>query len=168
MLSTHYRSPLDFTKDAIIQSRNALDRLYGALRSVHDIDVDQMPAVPSEVIDALSDDLNTPLAISKLHALAGELNKTDDDKQKRLLKGQLLAAGDLLGILQQDATAWCQWSPVSRGRLDEAAIDALITERQEAKASKNFARADAIRDELKGQGVMLEDGPEGTSWRRAG
>ncbi len=168
LLSTHYRSPLDFTKDGILQARNALDRLYGALRAVQDIDVDQMPAAPADVVAALSDDLNTPLAISKLHGLAGELNKTDDDKQKRLLKGQLLAAGDLLGLLQQDATAWCQWRPVSRGGLDEAAIDALIAERLEAKKAKNFARADEIRDELKNQGVMLEDGPEGTSWRRAG
>ncbi|MAJ64304.1 MAG: cysteine--tRNA ligase [Alphaproteobacteria bacterium] len=168
LLSTHYRSPLDFTKDGLKQSRSALDRLYGALRSTQDLSIDRIPEPPADLVAALRDDLNTPLAISKLHGLAAIINKSDDPAERAKAKGELLAAGDLLGLLQQDAEAWYKWQPSARASLDEQVINDLIEERQTAKQDRDFARADEIRDQLKDQGVLLEDGPTGTTWRRTG
>ena len=168
LLSTHYRSPLDFTKDGLKQSRSALDRLYGALRSTQDLSIDRIPEPPVDLVAALRDDLNTPLAISKLHGLAAIINKSDDPAERAKAKGELLAAGDLLGLLQQDAEAWYKWQPSARASLDEQVINDLIEERQSAKQDRDFARADEIRDQLKDQGVLLEDGPTGTTWRRTG
>jgi cysteinyl-tRNA synthetase len=167
LLSTHYRSPLDFTKESLAQSRSALDRLYGALRSAQDVAVDNV-APPADVIAALEDDLNTPLAISKLHGLANELNKAETAAARSDLKGKLLASADLMGLLQQDAEAWAKWQPQTRSGLDEATIEQLIKDRLDARANRDFRKADEIRDSLKDQGVLLEDGPEGTRWRRAG
>ncbi len=168
LLSTHYRSPLDFTKDGLKQSRSALDRLYGALRSTQDLSIDRIPEPPADLVAALRDDLNTPLAISKLHGLAAIINKSDDPAERAKAKGELLAAGDLLGLLQQDAEAWYKWQPSARASLDEQVINDLIEERQSAKQDRDFARADEIRDQLKDHGVLLEDGPTGTTWRRTG
>mgnify|MGYP001219674462 FL=1 len=144
LLSTHYRSPLDFTKDGLKQSRSALDRLYGALRSTQDLSIDRIPEPPADLVAALRDDLNTPLAISKLHGLAAIINKSDDPAERAKAKGELLAAGDLLGLLQQDAEAWYKWQPSARASLDEQVINDLIEERQTAKQDRDFARADEI------------------------
>ncbi|MBV6632413.1 MAG: cysteine--tRNA ligase [Alphaproteobacteria bacterium] len=169
LLSTHYRSPLDFTKDGLRQSRAALDRLYSALRDASDVAVDELPAPPSDVMEALADDLNTPLAISRLHALAATLNKAEDDAAKLKAKGELLAAADVMGLLQSDAEAWAKWQPRTRtGGLDDQAIEQMIADRLAARDARDFAKADEIRDSLTNQGIVLEDGPEGTRWKRAG
>jgi cysteinyl-tRNA synthetase len=113
---------------------------------------------------ALNDDLNTPIAIAEIHALAKQLHKAAED-QKPVLKARILAAGNLLGILEQDAQGWLQGA-ASADAISAADIEALIEERQRAKLDKNYTRADEIREELLGQGVVLEDSREGTQWKR--
>ena len=146
----------------------SLTWLASFLRSTQDLSIDRIPEPPADLVAALRDDLNTPLAISKLHGLAAIINKSDDPAERAKAKGELLAAGDLLGLLQQDAEAWYKWQPSARASLDEQVINDLIEERQSAKQDRDFARADEIRDQLKDHGVLLEDGPTGTTWRRTG
>jgi len=165
LLQTHYRQPLNWTADGVRQAKETLDRCYTALRAAADVEA-QPSAPPPAVMDALADDLNTPLAIAHLHEAVGALNKASRADEKAALKGRLLAGGDVLGLLSQDPEAWFKRSPAAAGGLDEAAIEALIVERREARKARNFARADQIRDELKAQGIMLEDGAAGTTWRR--
>ena len=143
LLQTHYRQPLNWTADGVRQARETLDRAYGALRTVSDVGATPADPPPA-LVEALADDLNTPLAISHLHEAVGALNKASDAVEKTRLKGRLLACGDLLGLLGQDPEAWFKWQPeaASAGSgLDDAAIDALIAERAEARKSRDFARA---------------------------
>ncbi|WP_193163967.1 cysteine--tRNA ligase [Microbulbifer hainanensis] len=164
LLSAHYRSELNFSADLLDQAQRSLDSLYGALRETEQVEADEVDLGGSAFMAALEDDLNTPIAISELHQLAKELNKAAAGDQPRL-KGALLEAGKLLGILQQDPEAWFQQV---RGGEDISAdeIEQLIAERQQSKLDKNYARADEIREELKARGVVLEDSREGTKWRR--
>ncbi|MCK7597383.1 cysteine--tRNA ligase [Microbulbifer sp. CAU 1566] len=164
LLSAHYRSELNFSADLLDQAWRTLDGLYGALRESQSVEPATADLTGSAFLAALHDDLNTPIAISELHQLAKELNKAESADQA-LLKGQLLAAGALLGILQQDPEAWFKQS---RGgdEISESEIEALIAERQQSKKDKNYGRADEIRQELKAKGVVLEDSREGTKWRR--
>jgi cysteinyl-tRNA synthetase len=113
---------------------------------------------------ALEDDLNTPKAIAELHGLASELNKASHPDRKAALKGAILAGGNLLGLLQQDPEAWFKQGA---GDLDDAAIEDMIQRRVDARAAKDFAEADRLRDELVSNGIILEDGPTGTKWKRA-
>ena len=163
LLKTHYRQPLDFTKDGIREAQAALDRFYGALRGRSAQD----GAVPEALIDALSDDLNTPLAIGQLHELASTVNKASDDDAKSRAAMDLRAAGGQLGLLQQDPEAWFKWQPPAQADgLTDDEIDALIAERIDARKAKDFARADAIRDQLTAAGIIVEDSAEGATWRR--
>ncbi|MBP2300098.1 cysteine--tRNA ligase [Azospirillum picis] len=164
LLSAHYRQPLDFTRDGIRQAKGTLDRWYQALRG------DPAPLdqdLPFDVLAALEDDLNSPLAISHLHELATAVNKAKSDAEKAAAKGALLAAGRQLGLLLQEPEAWFRWAPKggTQGLSDEA-VEQLIAGRKAARAAKNFAEADRIRKELADQGIILEDGPQGTSWKR--
>lgn len=165
LLRTHYRQPLDFTKDAVSQSRQTLDRVYRALRSVAHLEPGPS-VVPENLQAALCDDLNTPEALSHVHELVGALNKATLDADKATLKGQLLAAGDLLGLFQDDPERWLHWRGDDPEQLQETTIEAMIEERTIARRTKDFATADRIRDELLANGIMLEDQPEGTIWRR--
>ena len=149
LLSAHYRQPLDFTHEGLVQAKATLDRWYGQLRGRQLAAAD---AVPSSVEDALSDDLNTPLAISAIHQL-------DDPAVLR-------AGANALGLLQQDAEAWFRWTPAGTVGPTEAEIESAIAARQSARKAKNFAEADRIRDDLAAKGVVLEDGPKGTVWKR--
>ena len=168
MLGTHYRQPLDWTLDGLAEAKRGLDRLYGALRAVGDIAAEDTP-VPDGVRAALEDDLNTPLAIAQLHEVATALNKAETDAERARLKGALLAGGALLGFLTADPEAWFKWAPEDAGcGFDDAAIEARIEARAQARKCKDFAEADRIRDELAGAGIMLEDKADGTIWRRAG
>jgi cysteinyl-tRNA synthetase len=149
LLSAHYRQPLDFTPEGLAQAKATLDRWYGLLRGK---DATAAAGVPGKVEDALSDDLNTPLAISAVHQLSEP--------------AELLAGAGALGLLQQDPEAWFRWAPVGATGPEDAEIEAAIAARQAARRAKNFKESDRIRDELKARGVILEDGPKGTTWKR--
>jgi len=164
LLSAHYRQPLDWSPETVAQAAAALDRLYQALRQAQAVDAEP-GEVPASVRDALADDLNTPLALREMHALATALNKAPDTATARARKAELLAAGRALGILAEDPAAWFRGSRTEQGPSDEE-IERLIGERRAARTQRDFARADAIRDQLAEQGVILEDGPAGTTWRR--
>ena len=167
LLSGHYRQPMDFSLDALKQARSGLDRLYTALRSVEDIE-GANTGLPVTVGAALEDDLNTPSAIAELHEIATSLNKSTDPAEKAALKGAILASSAVLGLVQSDPEDWFKGTPGDDGGLDDGTIENLIERRVEARRQKNFAEADRIRDELAAEGIVLEDGPQGTTWRRAG
>jgi len=167
LLSAHYRSGLNFSAELLDQAESTLGSLYATLREVGDIELDvDVPLADEPFYRALQDDLNTPVAIAELHNLAHQLHKATA-AEKPLLKARILAAGNLLGILEQDPEAWLQGG-VSADVISADAIEALIAERQGAKQARNYARADEIRQELLDQGVVLEDSREGTRWRRSG
>jgi len=162
LLSAHYRQPLDWSDALIEQSVRTLDRLYGTLRDL--AGVEATAAIPQAVEDALDDDLNTPQALAEVARIAGEARKAADAGEKARLKRELLGAGLALGLLQQSPADW-----FARGASgdDDARIQALVDERAAAKQARDFARADAIRDRLAGEGILLEDTPQGVRWKRA-
>lgn len=165
LLSTHYRSPLDWTDELLSSSKNSLDRLYGALEEMQDIEaVTPEPETTEKFYNALREDLNTPLAFSELHALAKQANSATEAKQKAELKGALLECGSQLGLLQQEPAVWFG---LGNEEIDAGHIDALIEQRNEARANKDFTTADRIRDELSALGIEILDRPEGTSWRKS-
>jgi len=140
LMSAHYRQPLEWSDQLLVQSKATLDRLYRAAGDA------QPGAIDENVAAALGDDLNTPLALSRLAAIKEA--------------GVLRASAELLGLLQSDPADWFQGDSDSR-------IDAMIAARAAAKQRRDFAEADRIRAELASEGVLLEDGPGGTIWRRA-
>ncbi|MEH6496484.1 MAG: cysteine--tRNA ligase [Pseudomonas marincola] len=164
MLSAHYRQPLDWTSDGVTQAKTNLDRLYTSLQSLSDVDAD-LDAVADGVQAALEDDINTPKALAALYALSSAANKETDPVSRARLKGELLSGGKMLGVLLQEPSDWFQSGADDSISGDE--IDALIAERIQAKADKDYARSDEIRDNLKEQGITLEDGAGGTTWKRA-
>ncbi|HEV2546072.1 MAG TPA: cysteine--tRNA ligase [Stellaceae bacterium] len=162
MLMSHYRDPLDWTSDRLAEAKRALDRFYLALRSVEDVPTASAAALPPPFAAALEDDLNTPLALAALHDVLTAINKSADPVERRRLKGELLASGALLGLLQQDPQAW-----LKGGDGEAQRIEALIAARKAARRAKNFAEADKIRFQLATEGIVLEDKPNGTTeWRR--
>jgi cysteinyl-tRNA synthetase len=167
LLSGHYRQPLDWSPAAIDQAWSALDRLYQSLRKTADTSIpDSERVLPDPIREALEDDLNTPLALRHLHATATALNKATAPDERRRLKAELLGGAEALGLLATPVEDWFRGTDAGDGP-SAAEIDALIIERREARARRDFARADAIRDDLAARGVVLEDGPEGTTWRRS-
>ena len=143
-----------------------LDRFYGAVRGIELTVEERRSAVPpAAVVDALEDDINTPKALAEMFSIARSLNKASDDGERKRLAGELLAAGDLVGLIQHDPEAW--FAGDGDDGLTATDIEALLGERERARADKDFARADAIRDQLAAKGIQIEDGADGTRWRRA-
>ena len=170
MLLTLYRQPLDWTLEGLTQAKHSLDRLYVALRHGGETAPEVADEPPREVMEALCDDLNTPLAVFHLHEFATELNKAETDDERRRLKGALLGGGRLLGVLAEEPENWLKWRPPEGDQgFDEEEIEVLVMARSNARANRDFTEADRIRDKLKVKGIVLEDLPDGTSdWRRGG
>jgi cysteinyl-tRNA synthetase len=166
LLSAHYRQPLDLTREKIGENKKVLDKFYQRLLQMKDMAATD-EAVPALVAEALTDDLNTPQAIAALNGLLKGENSP-------ALKGQLLAAGALMGILQEDAGNWLGYAGVGGDMthtenyetetLDN--VHLLMKEREKARKEKNFKRADEIRDELKTLGFTIEDTAEGPKARK--
>ncbi len=173
LLSGHYRSQLNYSTDNLEQARAALERLYTSIRY---IDVKTTPLVLSSdsdnayitrFVDAMDDDFNTPVALSVLFDLAKEINQTKQENSEKAseLANLLIGLGDILGLLQNSPDAFLQ------GEQDEssdevAEIERLIVQRKEARANKDWAKADEARDKLNAMNIVLEDGPNGTTWRK--
>jgi cysteinyl-tRNA synthetase len=158
LLSGHYRQPLDWSEAAIHQATSTLDGWYRVLRDLTDV---ALPAgelpVPPRIEAALCDDLNTPQALAELSVLADAARQSGSAEAK----AALLGGGQLLGLLQQAPEAWFRRGDEA---IDEAHIEDLLEQRRAARASRDFARADAIRDELAALGIAIEDGAQGTRW----
>jgi cysteinyl-tRNA synthetase len=188
LLSAHYRQPLPWTEELIAQSKTTLDRWYRALAKLISTRPD-LELTDPESIDVfvqnsgLLDDLNTPQAFAELSAIASEILRSDDQSIPEATAARwgsiLKGGGNLLGVLNSDPDAWAKGRVIHldihetigvyasvRVGLDETRISARIAERAEAKKNRDFATADRIRDELKAEGIILEDGPNGTTWRR--
>ena len=163
LLAAQYRQPLDFSLDGLDRAKSALDRLYTALAGARDVAPAEEKDAAQPVIEALSDDLNTPKALAEMHALASMLNRSDDAPERACAKAGLLFAGGLTGLLAQDPETWF------KGDGGEETIEILVAARSRARSEKDFAEADRIRDELMSiHNVVVEDRPDGSSeWRRA-
>jgi cysteinyl-tRNA synthetase len=161
LVRTHYRSALNYSDAHLDDARNSLKRLYTALDLVApaDVAIDWTQPYAARFKAAMDEDFGTPEAIAVLFELAGEVNRTKSAETAGLLK----ALAGSLGLLQSDPRAFLQ----AGSTLDDAAIQARIAERAAAKAAKNFAEADRIRQELLEQGIVLKDSPTGTTWAAA-
>jgi cysteinyl-tRNA synthetase len=166
LLSSHYRSAINYSEENLQIARGALERFYTALRGLENIpvlplaDLDTSQPAVARFIEVMDDDFSTPEAIAVLFDLARQLNTTRSTTTATTLK----SLGAVLGLLQDNPSTFLQAGGANE--LDASSIEALIAERVQAKADKNFARSDEIRDQLKVQGVVLEDSRTGTTWRR--
>ncbi|MCY4012450.1 MAG: cysteine--tRNA ligase [Gammaproteobacteria bacterium] len=169
LLSGHYRQSLTWSDALIDQAKASLGTLYRVLRDTDDGDAETPDGLgttelrhPETVLDALRDDLNTPQALAAMHGLAAQIRRSEDAEEIRDLRTQLLAGGRLLGILGKTPRAFFRGDDT-----DGDAIDALIAERNRARANRDYGRADKIRDQLATMGIDIEDTREGTRWKRA-
>ncbi|MEI6987470.1 MAG: cysteine--tRNA ligase [Rhodospirillaceae bacterium] len=170
LLSAHYRQPLDFSRSALAQAKAVLDGWYNALRLAGRpltgiaVPVREVEEALFPTLAALEDDLNSPLAISHLHELAKHLNKAKTLAEQSRYRAALIMAGSLLGVLFEDPDVWFKGHA---NQLDDPGIEQYIADRAAARAAKNFTEADHIRKHLLDAGIVLEDGPGGTSWKRS-
>jgi len=164
LLSSHYRSPVNYSRDNLDNAKASMDRLYTAIEG-YDSKADVKPlegtAFEAEFMKVMNDDFNTPKAMAVLFELAKEINKSESPA----LTALLVKLANQIGLLEMDADSFFKSQPSDSDVSDEA-IEALIEERKQARADRDFARSDEIRDRLSEQGVELLDGADGTSWRR--
>ncbi len=164
ILRAHYRSPLNYADQQLDEAKQALTTLYTSLRGIElaaDEAIDWSKAHAARFKDAMDDDFNTPEAMAVLFELANEVNRTRDRTAARQLK----ALAGVLGLLQRAPEEFLQAKAGGAGALDAAWVEAQIAARKAARAAKNFAESDRIRDELLAKGVVLEDTAKGTIWR---
>jgi cysteinyl-tRNA synthetase len=165
LLSTHYRKPLEWNDETLSRACRVLDRLYASLEGCP-ADACDATSIPTAVIAALEDDLNTPLAIAELHEIAQRIGVERDESARRAQQQGLRAAGSLLGLLTREAA---DWTVARHGEVDGVdEIEMLVHARDEARKQRDFSEADRIRDLLAARGIELQDGPDGTQWRKAG
>lgn len=170
LVSSHYRSQVDYSEENLAEAGRTLTRLYHALRGIVPVKAADVPESEHDerFAEAMDDDFNTAGAIAVLHAVANEINqhrrdgREDDAKQSAAI---LVRLGGVLGLLQQDPEAFFQAD--TGGELSAEDIEAMIQARADARKAKNFAEADRIRDELLEKGIILDDSREGTTWRKA-
>ena len=165
LLGTHYRDPLDWTPDRLHQARQTLDRFYRALAvpSAAGKQFVEADEALQPVHEALEDDLNTPLALSRLHELAGAVNRASSATERSASQSALIAGGRLMGLFERDPLEWLQGDPSA----DIFLIQLRVAARRAAREERRFAEADRIRAELAAEGIILEDKPDGTTeWRR--
>jgi cysteinyl-tRNA synthetase len=166
LMTAHYRDPLDWTNERLRQAKQTLDRFYRALALPRDDVIERFGEAEEAlrpVREALDDDMNTPLALSELHDLAGAVNRASSDAERSALQSALETGGRLMGLLEQDPLTWLHGTAAA----DSARIDERIGARAAARHERRFAEADHIRAELAAEGIVLEDNPDGTTtWRR--
>ena len=165
LIAAKYREPLNWNDDLVAQAKAQLDRMYGTLARLVDINLcdDEIIAAPAFTA-AMDDDLNTPKAVAALMETVTLANRSTDAAERRRCKAELLAGGRELGILQGDPVAWGKGVAVDG--VTDAAIDALVAERVAARSAKDWQRADAVRDQLVALGIQIMDCANGTEWRR--
>ncbi len=167
VLGTHYHQPLNWLPEGLKQAKQTMDRFYTALRSTPEVDWSETKP-NTEVVEALQDDLNTPKAIAVLHGLATALNKAKTADEQAEIKKELIASAHLLGLLYRDPEEWFRTgsSASAENEISESEIESLIQKRTDARKAKDFTTADAVRKQLADLGIVIEDTPNGTQWKR--
>ncbi|RNE89362.1 cysteine--tRNA ligase [Marichromatium sp. AB31] len=169
ILTSHYRSPLNYADEQLQSARGALTRLYTALRGLPEAEAPVESAFATRFAAAMDDDFNTPEALAVLFELAREVNRARDagePEQAAALGAELRRLGGVIGILQDDPERYLRGGDGGTDGLDDAAIESMIAQRQAARAARDWAEADRLRDALTEAGIVLEDGAQGTTWRR--
>ena len=166
LMSGHYRQSLNWTDKSIQQAYSTLNRIYRILKKVEDVKIDEnnVNLMPISVLECLCDDLNTPEALAKLNDIVNRLSKANTNDDKKLLKEQVIATANILGILNESPDNWLGIGKSSGS--DENEINQLIEDRNEARNLKDFNKADEIRSKLTNMGIEIEDTPSGTIWRK--
>ncbi len=163
LLTAHYRQPLEWSTNTLLAAKKMLDRVYGALRNIN-VTTQKInnTKVPNSILEALSNDLNTPMAMAEVFSLAKKLNKTLDIDEKEDIAAQIYAAGKILGLFEQNSKEW--FSKTIKCKYSEDEIKNLIIEREAARSEKDFNKADKIRDQLLVEGISIEDTSAGVRW----
>lgn len=165
LLNAHYRQPLDWSDSVLLEAKRKLDRLYGTLRDISGWETQWKDSKPNSVfLTALEDDLNTPRALAALFDLTREANRSVTDTERTALAARLRSSAEMLGLLGNDPEEW--FTLDANAELTGPQIEERLAERNAARKNRDFAAADRIRDELAGVGISIEDGPDGTRWRR--
>ena len=163
LISSHYRSSLNFDNESLDQARSALTRLYQAISIASSQESDLHDKSVSEFIKSMNDDLNTPEALSTLFGLAKLINSSQDAQDQSMYASTMRELGKVLGLLNDSSEAFLQYG----AKLTDEEISKKIDERNQARDNKDFQKADQIRDELAAQGILLDDSSDGTSWKKS-
>lgn len=168
ILSSHYRSPLNYSDGHLDEARAGLTRLYTSIRDIDPREGELDPGYRQRFEQVMDDDFNTRAAVTLFHEIAGEINRLEDKASEHAarLAGTLVRLGGVLGIMQMTPGEFLH-AAAGNGDISPEDINRLIGERAQAKAARNYAEADRIRERLTGQGIILEDGPGGTTWKRS-
>jgi cysteinyl-tRNA synthetase len=168
IVSSHYRSQLNYSEEQLDNARAALQRMYAALQDTNRVQIPEDSEYQQRFEQALNDDFNTANAIAALFDLVREVNRAKSDKsgEQHALASLLRYLGGIIGLLQSDAGEFLKSQAGQGVGLSNTAIDELVEQRLQARADKNWADADRLREELSAAGIVIEDGAEGTRWRR--